>query len=157
MSSGATRQIMIFLRKAIMHCVWANSCWIDFIASAEDADEYIAKRISHVLLGEQAWFQRLAGEEPDRDIWRTMEVEQMKEMHRKHARTYERLLGDNLDRTIDYVRFSGEEYRSSVSEILLHLVTHGAHHRGQIAAHLGAMGRRPPNTDFVQFCIANRL
>jgi uncharacterized damage-inducible protein DinB len=145
------------LDKAAQHCVWANSCWIDFIAAGNGSDEYIVKRISHVLLGEQAWFQRIAGEPPDRDIWRAMSAAQLREMHRKHEGIYTRLLDDDLERVIQYQRFTGEKYQSSIADIVLHLVTHGAHHRGQVAAHLAAKAVRPPNTDFVQFCIVNGL
>jgi uncharacterized damage-inducible protein DinB len=144
------------LHKTITHCLWANTRWIEFIA-ASNADDYVVKRISHILLGEQAWFQRIAGEAPDRDIWRAMIVEQLRAMQTKHEAVYESLLSGDLDRVISYQRVTGEKYQSSVSDILLHLVTHGAHHRGQVAAHIATTGARPPNTDFVQFCIVNGL
>ena len=105
------------------------------------ADQYTVARVSHILLGEQAWFQRIAGETLDRDIWRAMSIAQLREMHQTHERTYERLLGSDLDRIVSYQRFTGEKYQSSVSDIVLHLVTHGAHHRGQVAAHVAANGR----------------
>jgi uncharacterized damage-inducible protein DinB len=145
------------LQKLVRHCVWANECWIDFIAATGDSDEYVARRVSHILLGEQAWFQRIAGEQPDRDIWRMMSVEQLRAMHGKHEGIYESVLSGDLDRIITYQRFTGEKYQSSISDVVLHLVTHGAHHRGQVAAHIAASDQRPPNTDFVQFCIANGL
>ena len=145
------------LHKAVKHCGWANARWIEFIAAMNGADQYTVARVSHILLGEQAWFQRIAGETPDRDIWRAMSIAQLREMHQTHEQSYERLLGSDLDRIVRYQRVTGEKYQSSVSDIVLHLITHGAHHRGQVAAHVAANGARPPNTDFVQFCIANEL
>jgi uncharacterized damage-inducible protein DinB len=145
------------LSKAVQHCVWANGCWIDFVASTNASDHYVVTRISHILLGEQAWFQRIAGEPLDHDIWRAMTVDQLRAMHRRHEEIYNALLQSDLDRIIGYQRFTGEKYQSSISDIVLHLATHGAHHRGQLAAHIGARGERPPKTDFVQFCIVKGL
>jgi uncharacterized damage-inducible protein DinB len=54
-------------------------------------------------------------------------------------------------------RFTGEKYRSPISDILVHLSHHGAHHRGQMAMHISAEGVTPINTDFIQFCLVNRL
>ena len=145
------------LHKLIQHCVWANARWIDFVTTSGESNEYVVKRISHILLGEQAWFQRLSGEAPDRDIWRAMTIGQLREMQTRHESIYDALLKDDLNREVRYQRFTGEKYRSSVSDILLHLITHGAHHRGQVAAHVAANAVQPPNTDFVKFCIVNRL
>ena len=59
---------MSTLSKLVDHCVWANAEWIAFVADNFPSDEYLVTRMSHILLGEQAWLQRIVGEEPDRNI-----------------------------------------------------------------------------------------
>ena len=150
---------MTHLAKLTEHSLWANELWLGFIESNFPDDEFLLKRMGHILLGEQAWFRRIAGEEPDRNIWRLMTVPELREMHRLHRVVYGGLLAggnESLERTLDYKRFTGEEYRSPVTDILLHLSTHGMHHRGQMATYVSSKGVPPINTDFIQFCIVNK-
>jgi uncharacterized damage-inducible protein DinB len=83
--------------------------------------------------------------------------EQMRERLAQHCDVYESLLRSDLSRVVDYTRFTGEKYRSPISDILVHLSHHGAHHRAQMATHISAQGVTPINTDFIQFCLVNRL
>jgi uncharacterized damage-inducible protein DinB len=81
----------------------------------------------------------------------------MRERLAGHREVYVSLLRSDLSRVVDYTRFSGEKYRSPISDILIHLSHHGAHHRGQMATYISAEGVAPINTDFIQFCLVNRL
>jgi uncharacterized damage-inducible protein DinB len=141
------------LSKLIDHCVWANENWIRFLAEGFASDEFLMKRMAHILLGERAWFQRLAGEEPDGDIWKLMTVLELRDILVRHRTMYDDLLRGDIQRVIAYQRFTGEEYQSPVADILLHLALHGAHHRGQMATYVSGTGVKPINTDFVQFCL----
>jgi hypothetical protein len=98
------------LTKLVEHCVWANDSWIHLIAEQAAPDEYAVRRISHILLGEQAWFQRIEGDEPDRDIWRALSLPALREMHGRHRNLYSDLLRSDIDRIVAYTRFTGEQY-----------------------------------------------
>lgn len=136
---------------------WANAAWIDFIEQHRPSDEFLVRRMSHILLGEDAWFRRIADDAPDRNVWTVLPFDEMRRRLARHREVYETLLRGDLMRVVDYTRFTGEKYRSPVSDILVHLSHHGAHHRGQMATHVSAQGITPINTDFVQFCLVNRL
>ena len=86
-----------------------------------------------------------------------MPIPRLLEVNTDHRRTITRLLGEDLGRIVSYRRFTGEAYQSPVRDILLHLVLHGGHHRGQMATHVSGRGLRPINTDFIQFCLIHRL
>jgi uncharacterized damage-inducible protein DinB len=148
---------MTYLSKLVQHCIWANSTWVALLARETTSDEYLARMMSHILLGEQAWFQRIMRQEPDVDVWWVMPLDQMQQLHEQHAHQYHAFLEGDLHQIVEYRRFTGEEYRSSVSDILLHLCTHGAHHRGQMATYASRNGLRATNTDFINFCIVNGL
>jgi uncharacterized damage-inducible protein DinB len=136
---------------------WANEAWINFIEKVGASDEFLLKRMSHILLGEDAWLRRMAGIAPEANVWIVLTFEQMRERLAQHCDVYESLLRSDLSRVVDYTRFTGEKYRSPISDILVHLSHHGAHHRAQMATHLSAQGVTPINTDFIQFCLVNRL
>jgi len=145
------------IKRLTEYSCWANAAWIDFIEATRPADEFLLKRISHILLGEDAWFGRIAGLAVDPNVLSVLTFEEMRERLARHRDTYQSLLRSDLSRVVDYTRFTGEKYRSPVADILVHLSHHGAHHRGQMATHISAQGVRPINTDFIQFCLVNRL
>jgi len=145
------------LPKLLHYSSWANEAWIRFVSASCPNDEYLVTRLSHILHGERAWLQRVAGEEPDRDIWSPMTIPQLLEVHGDHRTAIAGLLGEDLGRIVSYRRFTGEVYQSPVRDILLHLVLHGGHHRGQMATHASGLGLRPINTDFIQFCLIHGI
>lgn len=145
------------LTTVVRYGIWANATWIRFIGEHCPTDEELLRLTSHVLLGERAWFRRIAGEEPEREIWRVMTVPNLLEMHEAHRAIYLALLEGDLARVIAYTRFTGEEYRSPVSDILLHLSLHGAHHRGQMATAASARGLTPVKADFIQYCVTHGI
>lgn len=74
-----------------------------------------------------------------------------------NAETVRRLIDSRLEEVIHFRRATGEEYHGTVADIICHLVTHGYHHRGQLAAHFARRGVDYPNTDYIDFLIVNRL
>ena len=145
------------IKRLTAYSCWANAAWINFIEQAFPSDDFSVKRMSHILLGEDAWFRRTAGVDVDRNVWSVLTFDQMRERLAQHRDVYDSLLRSDLSRVVGYVRFTGEKYRSPISDILVHLSHHGAHHRGQMATHISAQGETPINTDFMQFCLVNRL
>ncbi len=139
------------LARLTQHSIWANARLVDFLIEKNVADEQILKLASHIALGERAWFQRIDGEPVNPDIFEVMNFEDLRELFQKHAGIYERLVKGDLSRVISYTRFTGESHQSPISDILLHLATHGAHHRGQIAMLLSRAGTKLPNLDFINF------
>ena len=156
-SGGEKSEPTHYVKRLTEYSCWANAAWIDFIEKVGPADEFLVTRMTHILLGEEAWFQRIAGAAVDPNVWSAVGFDEMRARHARHRDIYESLLRSDLGRVVDYIRFTGEKYRSPVADILVHLSHHGAHHRGQMATHISARGTKPINTDFIQFCLMNRL
>jgi uncharacterized damage-inducible protein DinB len=156
-SGGEKSDATHCIKRLTEYSCWANEAWINFIERVGPADEFLLKRMSHILLGEDAWFRRMAGVGTDPNVWSVLTFDQMRERLAQHCDVYDSLLRSDLSRVVDYVRFTGEQYRSPISDILVHLSHHGAHHRAQMATHISAQGVTPINTDFIQFCLVNRL
>jgi len=57
----------------------------------------------------------------------------------------------DLERVIDYKDMRGNAHRSSVEEIVMHVVNHGTLHRGQVMAMMRQLGVAPPPTDLIYF------
>jgi uncharacterized damage-inducible protein DinB len=137
------------LNKLVEQTVWANGLLIEPVYSQPDREP--RKLLSHIHLAETVWLERIAGEMLTTDVWRVLERSELEEVAAAHAETFRDLLKGDLQRVVAYRQFTGEDHRSPISEILLHLVTHAFHHRGQIATLLSGAGNAPPRTDFITF------
>lgn len=138
--------------RLVTYTTWANDTWIQFLSDHQITDTDLLKRMSHIILAERVWFQRIDGEDPDRNIWQVLSISSLKEFSARHRQTYTLLLDGDIERTISYKKFAGEEYQSTVEDILMHLMFHGVHHRGQMATIASSTGFKPVNTGFIQFC-----
>ncbi|HZQ51469.1 MAG TPA: DinB family protein [Bryobacteraceae bacterium] len=54
-------------------------------------------------------------------------------------------------RTLSYRTRAGVPYDSQVWQIILHVVNHGTHHRGQVTTMLRQLGIKPLNLDLIAF------
>ena len=52
---------------------------------------------------------------------------------------------------ISYVDLRGTPHTTPLWQVVLHVVNHGTHHRGQVSAMLRAMGHVPPQLDLIAF------
>jgi uncharacterized damage-inducible protein DinB len=110
-----------------------------------------------VIVGERVWFERIAGEQKTQTMFPVLAKEDILRGLEENRRTFQRLIATRLEDVIHFRRGSGEEYHARVVDIIHHLLTHGYHHRGQLAAHYARKGVKYPNTDHINFLIENEL
>jgi uncharacterized damage-inducible protein DinB len=61
------------------------------------------------------------------------------------------LSDDTAQAVISHSDLRGNVWQQAVWQIVLHVVNHGTHHRGQAAGFLRAMGHTPPPLDLVRY------
>ena len=144
------------LKQLIDYTCWGNRLWLDFVFANAPNDEYLTKIISHVYCAERIWFQRIYGEALDTGIFVTLPKAELEEIAKRMETRYADVLTTDLDRVLKYTRLNGEPMESSLLEILHHLVTHGSHHRGQMARHAAQAGLNPPESSYIGFSRVRR-
>ena len=145
------------LLRLVDQSVWANRQWIEFVYSQPGPEPRPRELLSHVMLAERVWFERIAGDPKTDETFLLLRREELLEGLEQNRGTFQELLATRLEDVIHFRRASGEEYHARVADILHHLITHGYHHRGQIAAHYARKGVSYPNTDHINFLLENRL
>lgn len=131
---------------------WANKTWLDYVMNEAADDPYLTKTISHIYLAEQAWFQRLYQEDLDSRIFEPRPYDELNALSEKHAKRFPEVAAGDLSRRLAYRRFNGEAYETAVGDILLHIITHASHHRGQMARYAAQNNLNAPTTDFITYC-----
>jgi uncharacterized damage-inducible protein DinB len=155
---GSNRQSLTqTLLRLVEQSIWANRQWVEFVYSLPDPEVRPRELLTHLMLGERIWFERIAGQQRTTTMCPLMSKDELIQGFTENAEIFLQLIDSRLRDVIHFRRDSGEEYHARVEDIIHHLLTHGYHHRGQLAAHYARSGIQYPNTDHINFLIKNRL
>ena len=126
----------------------------ELVKDFKTSDRSVLGTLVHTFAADRIWLWRVEGKvpevffDPDRDM--RLEVLQ-NDWPALYDRWYETLARLSPDTIINYKDLKGNAHNSSVQQIVLHLVNHGTHHRGQVSGFLRAMGHTPPVIDLIRF------
>ena len=148
--------------------VWANGMIIDrlkelpqdiYHKEIQSGFSSVSKVLSHIYLTDYAWFDIILGKSMNeamvstnqlREQVETKNIEEMKKLFQDLSERNKALLNSQED--IDKVIVVNNPYagvlETSISESVLHVVTHGSYHRGNIATMLRQMGQTSVMQDF---------
>lgn len=135
---------------------WSVARSLAALESAASQNPAAARPLAHLLAAEKVWLMRLRGEETaGLDISPELSLAECEKLADENRQGFSALLSamtaDALDSEVAYRNSKGTEFRTRVGDILLHVVLHGAYHRGQVASALRAGGDAPANTDYITF------
>lgn len=124
------------------HKAWANQALLaQLIAHCEESKSWrLATRLmNHLNIVDQIFIAHLSGQSHGYTATNTPETPELLELQARTAQTDQQLIAlagsfsaEHFDDIIDFVFTDGKAGRMSVAEILMHLITHGSYHRGQI-------------------------
>ena len=148
--------------------VWANGIIIDrlkelpkevYYKEIQSGFSSVSKVLSHIYLTDYAWFDIISGKSMNdamavtnqlREQVETKSIEEMKKIFQDLSERNQALLNSQVD--IEKLIVVDNPYagllETSISESVLHVVTHGSYHRGNIAAMLRQMGHTSVMQDF---------
>ena len=145
--------IVDYLHRLFAYDDWANREVLAALRNAPNPPARSLKLIAHILSAEGLWLARLKQQKPALSVWPELALTQCKaeaDVLGASWRSYlEECREAGLSRQISYVNSKGETWSSQVNDVLLHVITHSAYHRGQIASDMRAAGLTPAYTDFI--------
>jgi uncharacterized damage-inducible protein DinB len=132
---------------------WANIEVLKSLKATETAPYKALALLAHVIAAEQLWLDRLQNGDAKIAVWPELTVgqceTQLGELNSTWTDYLDGLKQNSLTDTVSYTNTKGEFFTDTVSDVLMHVVMHGAYHRGQIALSLRQSGHTPPYTDFI--------
>jgi uncharacterized damage-inducible protein DinB len=109
--------------------------------------------MGHVIGAEWLWLARLERVTPRLAVWPALSAVECEAECVALPGAWRAFLAaadpGRLSEVVAYVSSKGESWRSTVGDILTHVVLHSSYHRGQVASHLRAAGAEPAYTDFI--------
>jgi uncharacterized damage-inducible protein DinB len=145
------------LLRLVDQSLWANRQWVELVYSQPQPGTRPRELLGHLMVGERAWLERIEGQQKTTVMFPQLSRDELAWGFAENAEALRQLVANRPEAVVHFRRATGEAYHARVADIVAHLVTHGYHHRGQIAAHFARGGVSYPNTDFTNFLIQNRL
>ena len=153
------------LRLQLDYSAWASQRLMDAAAKLSEeeltrdfktADKTVLDTLVHVYAADRIWLTRVLAEpratfvDPaDRDL--TLLQTEWPALQQRWKLWLRDFKDDDVLRVIEYKDTKGRAYAQPVWQILLHVVNHGTHHRGQVSGFLRAMGQTPPPLDLMAY------
>lgn len=141
------------LRRLFAYDVWANREVFTTLVALGPAPSRPLQLLAHILSAERLWLERLQKKKQSHPVWPDFTLAQceaeVNELQQSLTIYLAALTADQLSQMIDYKNTKGESWSNSIQDILMHIVTHSAYHRGQIATAMRAAGHTPAYTDFI--------
>jgi uncharacterized damage-inducible protein DinB len=153
------------LRTHLAYTTWAANRLLEAAAQltpeelARDfgtSDKSVVGTLAHTFAADRIWMSRVKGRTPakfitaeDRDL--TVLQRDWPAVLAEWTQWAAGLTDDSAPTVISYQDTKGNSYSSPLWQIVLHVVNHGTHHRGQVSGFLRAMGKVPPPLDLIAF------
>jgi len=135
---------------------WANGEALASLSTVSGDAEKPRKYFSHVLGAQRIWLGRFASPEPpSAEPWPVLSADEcgaaIEEVHRGCMDLLDNPTSEKLEDNLAYRNLKGVEFQTPILDVLMHLITHSAYHRGQVAAAVREAGGKPAATDFTVY------
>ncbi|MFN7924470.1 MAG: DinB family protein [Bryobacteraceae bacterium] len=152
------------LRTHLDYSAWASRRMVEAIRDLPEAeltrdfgtaDKSILGTLVHVFAADRVWLDRVLGNTPqtflvpERDVKLEVLINEWPAIYDRWKAWAANLTDANVLAKAAYRDLKGNPYETPLWQILLHVVNHGTHHRGQAAGFLRTLGHKPPPLDLI--------
>ena len=153
------------LRLHLDYSAWASQRMLDAASKLTEeelgrdfktSDKCVASTLAHAFAADRVWLGRIQGNPPatfidDSDRQFDILQKEWPALQQRWKQWAATLTDQDALAKISYKDLKGNSYQQPLWQILLHVVNHGTHHRGQVSGFLRAMGHTPPPLDLIAF------
>lgn len=146
------------LLKLIESEVWANNLLAETIEKSNQSDERTLLLFSHLLSSYSMWLSRVKATEITTALFQERTLAERKTLMQQVFSEWKNYLKnateEELNRIVYFVfSLDGTKRKLSVTDAVLHLVTHSNYHRGQAIARLKDKTDVLPLTSYIAFAM----
>lgn len=129
---------------------WANQETLRSLEAMTNPPERAVALLAHIAATERVWLERALSVPRPAELWPQWSLSKIaKELQAMFNEWTHLVAIDDLSRDFAYTNTKGQQFRSRLSDVALHVAFHGVYHRGQIAALVRQHGGEPASTDFI--------
>lgn len=153
------------LRTHLRYTAWASKRLVSAAAQLtpeeltrdfQTADHHILGTLVHVFAADRIWLARITGGPAgtfisEADCHLSVLENEWPALHERWLQWAQPLTDEGTKAVISYKDTKGNPYSQPLWQLLLHVVNHGSHHRGQVSGFLRALGKTPPPLDLLYY------
>jgi len=153
------------IRSHIDYTAWASHLLMEAAAQLSDeeltrdfgtADKSVLGTLVHVFGADRVWLARLKREPAntfltEADYHLAVLQKDWPMLYQQWAQWAAGLSDEACQSDVSYSDLRGNPYCQPLGQLVLHVVNHGSHHRGQVSGFLRALGHTPPKLDLVSY------
>lgn len=153
------------LRLQLSYTTWASQRLVKAAAelTPEDlrrdfgtADKSVLGTLVHVMAADRIWLARVLGEPPaafttEEDFQLAALEDRWPAVQNGWSKWSMNVDDDQVRNILRYKDTKGREWAQPLWQVVLHVVNHATHHRGQVSGFLRTMGIRPPSLDLTTY------
>ncbi|HEY1493487.1 MAG TPA: DinB family protein [Candidatus Solibacter sp.] len=128
----------------------------ELLRNFQTADRSVLGTLVHTFAADRLWLTRLQRSprpqySSEADYHLTVLQSEWPEVYRQWDQLLNDLSDDEARADLTYQDMRGNTWTQPIWQLVLHVVNHATHHRGQVAGFLRTMGRVPPVLDLVAY------
>jgi uncharacterized damage-inducible protein DinB len=153
------------LREHLAYSAWASQRLVhaaselteaELLRDFQTSDHSVLGTLVHTFAADRLWLARLRGVarppfSTEADYHLSVLQNEWPEVYRQWDAWFAGLNDDAIGADFTYQDMRGNTWTQPIWKLVLHVVNHGTHHRGQVSGFLRTMGRVPPALDLVAF------
>ncbi len=132
---------------------WANKRIFETLKKSSSTKALLL--FAHIFNSQQIWLGRIRGNPLSALPWQDKPLELLEKdiesVNKDWMCFLESSSDKELNNVIDYFSTEGVNYKSSVRDIITHVINHSTYHRAQIAKIFKKEKIQPPVTDYIAF------
>jgi len=141
------------LTRLFAYDAWANREVLTSLRAAATAPPRALQLLAHIFAAQRLWMERLQSQPQTLPVWPQFSLAECESQAAELSILWKNYLSGsteaNLAKPVSYQNSKGETWSSRKDDILMHVITHSVHHRGQVATVVRAAGFTPAYTDFI--------
>ena len=153
------------LQDMLAYSAWASRRLVDAAAQLPSdqlthdfgtADKSVLGTLVHVFAADRIWFRRVEGHGPakligDEDYQLSVLQNDWPQLQEKWREWAAGLTDEAAAADLFYHDTRGNQWHQPIWQVVIHVVNHGTHHRGQAQGFLRSMGIAPPPIDMTVY------
>jgi uncharacterized damage-inducible protein DinB len=148
--------VIDFIRGLFDYDYWANQETLMGLATLTAGQEKPLKYFSHVIAAQRIWRKRFDDPAPAAgDAWPVLTLDDCRPaidgLRTQWAELLGRMTEEKFGEDLVYKNLKGTDLRTPNRDVLMHVITHSVHHRGQAAAAIRDAGGKPSATDYMVY------
>jgi uncharacterized damage-inducible protein DinB len=154
------------LHSHLDYTAWASSRLVNAASSLtpeeltrdfHTADHTVLGTLVHIYAADRIWLGRIQGNppaqfiNPEQDVHLHVLQNDWPALYQRWKQWASGQTEDSLRAKFAYKDMKGNPHETPLWQIVLHVVNHGTHHRGQVSGFLRVMGHTPPQLDLIAY------